>query len=66
MQHSLFYDNLCYISRFGCGGPIKPRVEENDLNNDLFIQFITTVFEEQPLTSPRSAKYLNEGNSVFF
>ena len=53
MQHSLFHDWKHHLKLFGICGAVKQGEEEGDLLTLL----IMTVFVEQPMTSPGSAKY---------
>ena len=52
-EHSLFYDWLRYLLLFRRGAAIKTAEEKNHSPN----QRITTVFLEEPLVLPGSAKY---------
>ena len=54
MQHSLFYESLCYLSLFGLVSVVTAREEEKDSMNHLN----TAVFVEKPLNIPGSSKYV--------
>ena len=56
MQYSLFYDWKHYIKPFGLGSAVKPKGHIGS-PTERVTELMTTVFFEQPLASPGSAKY---------
>ena len=56
MQHRLYYDSLRFVLPFWLIGAVNTAEEEDDLANALINQSIMTVFVEQSLALPRSAK----------
>ena len=56
LQHSLFYDWNLYLKQFWLGREVNPGKEKGELLNQWIYEFMSTMFADQPLALPGSAK----------